>query len=151
MIENNIEELLHIYEQTMYTDTDFNPDAVLPKGGFEKKILVLVNTADMNAENEILLGKMLAACGFQINDYYVVLGNAFNVIALVTHFQPETVLLFDLPLQSAAFNSFKEKNKPFRFGGIKWLLCDSLTAVSGNPALKSALWTSGLKILFNIN
>lgn len=151
MIENNIEELLHIYDQTIYTDTDFAMNSVLPKGGFEKKLLVLVNSKDMNPENEMLLGKMLGACGFAENDYYIVLSQANNVISLATHFQPETVLLFDLPLQSEAFNSFKEKNKPFRFGGIKWLICDSLTAVAASPALKSTLWTSGLKILFNIN
>ncbi len=151
MIENKIEELLYIYNETLYLNSDLNPENIQPKGGFEKKILVLLTASDLIPDTELLLSKMLAACKLSEKDYFIINISQSQVLETINQYQPETVLLFNLVLQSSAFNIHKEKNQPFRFAGRKYLLCDSLKAISSNPNLKSDLWTKGLKILFNLS
>ncbi len=151
MIDDNIAELLHIYDQPVYLPDDSDVNNVIPKGGFRQHVLVMVQAEDLNAENEMLLTKMLAACQFDEQDYYIIKSQQEMVLPLINRFSPDTVLLFGLALNSAVFNSLKEKYEPFRFAGTKFLLCDSLTLISNTPTLKSALWTNGLKPLFNIN
>jgi hypothetical protein len=151
MIENKIEELLYIYNETLYLNSDLNPEIIQPKGGFEMKILALTEASDLIPDTELLLSKMLAACKFTEKDYYIMNISQSQVLETIHRLQPETVLLFNLTLQSPAFNILKEKNQPFRFAGRKYLLCDSLKSILINPSLKSDLWTNGLKILFNLS
>jgi hypothetical protein len=151
MIDENIAELLYIYDQPVYVSDQSENNEFAPVGGFEKKILVALKEADFTADNEALLVKMLSACQLTDKDYFIIRIMPQQLLTLINRYQPETVLLFDLSLHSETFNSLKEKYKPFRFAGKKFLLCDSLTAISTAPSLKSALWTNGLKPLFKIN
>ncbi len=151
MIDDNIAELLHIYDQPVYVDNYKDADDRLRLGGFEQKVLVAVKEEDFTSLNEALLVKMLLACHLEMKDYYIITSASDEVIPSINQYQPETVLLFDLPLHSDIFKAMKEKYKPFRFAGKKFLLCDSLGMISATPSLKSTLWTAGLKPLFNIN
>ena len=72
------------------------------------------------------------------------------VLRIINQLNPETVILFGLSLNNEAFNAQKNVYKPFRFNNIKFLLSNSLSEVSANAAMKSSLWTTGLKPLFNI-
>jgi DNA polymerase III psi subunit len=150
MIDDNIAELLHIYDQPVYIPDVSAISSLTPKGGFGKQVLVLVKEDDLNASNEMLLAKMLAACQLNESDYYIISSTQDVVLPMIHRFMPETVLLFGLDLHSDTFDSLKDKYNPFRFGGKKFLLCDSLTSISNAPTLKAALWTNGLKPLFNI-
>ena len=150
MNENNIIELLPIYDEALYITSQNKStfDAKLDKP--KADVLVLLAKGDLNDETNILLDKMLAASKFSKEDYQIVSVLQSSVFDAINHHQSATILLFGLSLSSEVFNAQKEKYKPFRFGGKKILLCDSLVTIATNPTLKSTLWTNGLKVLFNI-
>lgn len=151
MIEVNTDEVLHIYTETLYTNIDFKASHEVLKGSFQQKILILISKEDNLPANQELLSKMLQACKLQEVDYQIViLSDTSQILSTINHLQPETVLLFGLHLNNEAFNAQKKLYSPFRFNNIKFLLSNTLTEVSANPALKSSLWTTGLKPLFNI-
>ena len=151
MIENNIEELLHIYDQPIYIDAVHEEGVMDAKEGAKTPILILSSPDQINQHTELLLEKMMGACKFQKEDYRLVPASQQSLLQRINVYQPDTVLLFGLSLESETFSSIKEKNKPFRFGGKKFLLCDQLSNIADSPSLKSDLWTNGLKVLFNIN
>jgi hypothetical protein len=72
------------------------------------------------------------------------------ILPIINQLNPETVLLFGLNLNNEALNAQKNLYKPFRFNQIKFLLSNSLSELGANAAMKSSLWTTGLKPLFNI-
>lgn len=151
MNEIEIGEVLHIYNETLYTNTDFATSYEILAGSFQQKILIFISNEDNLPQNQELLGKMLAACKLQEIDYQIaILEKKEAILQVVNQLNPETLLLFGLTLNNEAFNIQKHLNKPFRFNNIKMLLSNSLTEINANPALKSALWTTGLKPLFNI-
>lgn len=151
MNEIQIDEVLHIYNETLYTNIDFKASYEILKGSFQQKILILISKDDNLPENQQLLEKMLQACKLQEADYQIaMLPDTSHVLSTINQLQPETVLLFGLHLNNEAFNAQKKLYAPFRFNNIKFLLSNTLREVSTTPALKSSLWTTGLKPLFNI-
>jgi DNA polymerase III psi subunit len=151
MNEIQIDQVLHIYNETLYTNIDFKASHELLKGSFQQKILILISKEDNLPENQELLAKMLAACKLQEADYQIsMLLEKNEVLNIINQLNPETVILFGLSLNNEAFNAQKNVYKPFRFNNIKFLLSNSLSEVSANAAMKSSLWTTGLKPLFNI-
>lgn len=151
MNDIQIDEVLHIYNETLYTNIDSNASYEIIKGSFQQKILILISKEDNLLENQQLLTKMLAACNLQEADYQIGMVLEKNgILQIINQLNPETVLLFGLSLNNEAFNAQKNVYKPFRFNQIKFLLSNSLSEVSANAAMKSSLWTTGLKPLFNI-
>lgn len=151
MNDIQIGEVLHIYNETLYTNVDFNASHEILKGSFQQKILILISKEDNLPANQELLAKMLIACKLQEADYQISMVLQENaILPIINQLNPETVLLFGLSLNNEAFNVQKNIYKPFRFNQIKFLLSNSLSEVSANAAMKSSLWTTGLKPLFNI-
>ena len=151
MNEIQIDQVLHIYNETLYTNIDSKASHELLKGSFQQKILILISKEDNLLENQELLAKMLTACKLQEADYQIsILVEKNAVLSIINQLNPETVILFGLSLNNEAFNAQKNVYKPFRFNNIKFLLSNSLSEVSANAAMKSSLWTTGLKPLFNI-
>jgi len=151
MNEIQIDQVLHIYNETLYTNIDSKASHELLKGSFQQKILILISKEDNLPENQELLAKMLTACKLQEADYQIsMLVEKNAVLSIINQLNPETVILFGLSLNNEAFNAQKNVYKPFRFNNIKFLLSNSLSEVSANAAMKSSLWTTGLKPLFNI-
>ena len=151
MNDIQIDEVLHIYNETLYTNIDSNASYEIIKGSFQQKILILISKEDNLPENQQLLTKMLAACNLQEADYKIGMVLEKNaILQIINQLNPETVLLFGLSLNNEAFNAQKNVYKPFRFNQIKFLLSNTLSEVSANAAMKSSLWTTGLKPLFNI-
>ena len=151
MNEIQIDQVLHIYNETLYTNIDFKASYELLKGSFQQKILILISKEDNLPANQELLAKMLSACKLQEADYQIsMLVEKNAVLTIINQLNPETVILFGLSLNNEAFNAQKNVYKPFRFNNIKFLLSNSLSEVSANAAMKSSLWTTGLKPLFNI-
>ena len=151
MNDIQIGEVLHIYNETLYTNVDFNASHEILKGSFQQKILILISKEDNLPANHELLAKMLTACKLQEADYQISMVLQKNaILPIINQLNPETVLLFGLNLNNEALNAQKNVYKPFRFNQIKFLLSNSLSEVSVNAAMKSSLWTTGLKPLFNI-
>jgi hypothetical protein len=151
MNEIQIDQVLHIYNETLYTNIDSKASHELLKGSFQQKILILISKEDNLPANQELLAKMLTACKLQEADYQIsMLVEKNAVLTIINQLNPETVILFGLSLNNEAFNAQKNVYKPFRFNQIKFLLSNSLSEVSANAAMKSSLWTTGLKPLFNI-
>lgn len=151
MNEIQIDQVLHIYNETLYTNIDSKASHELLKGSFQQKILILISKEDNLPANQELLAKMLSACKLQEADYQIsMLVEKNAVLTIINQLNPETVILFGLSLNNEAFNAQKNVYKPFRFNNIKFLLSNSLSEVSANAAMKSSLWTTGLKPLFNI-
>ena len=151
MNDIQIDEVLHIYNETLYTNIDSNASYEIIKGSFQQKILILISKEDNLLENQQLLTKMLAACNLQEADYQIgMVLEKKAILQIINQLNPETVLLFGLSLNNEAFNAQKNVYKPFRFNQIKFLLSNTLSEVSANAAMKSSLWTTGLKPLFNI-
>jgi len=150
MIENNIHELLHIYGDPIYIWADPEDVAIYGNKSEQLQILILTLPGQVNLDNAILMDKMMAACKLRKEDYLLVQSAQEDLFQWINTYQPETVLLFGLSLESEAFSSLKDKNKPFRFAGKKFLLSESLSTIAASPSLKSDLWTNGLKVLFNI-
>lgn len=151
MNEIQIDQVLHIYNETLYTNIDSKASHELLKGSFQQKILILISKEDNLPANQELLAKMLSACKLQEADYQIsMLVEKNAVLSIINQLNPETVILFGLSLNNEAFNAQKNVYKPFRFNNIKFLLSNSLSEVSANAAMKSSLWTTGLKPLFNI-
>jgi hypothetical protein len=151
MNDIQIGEVLHIYNETLYTNVDFNASHEILKGSFQQKILILISKEDNLPANHELLAKMLIACKLQEADYQISMVLQENaILPIINQLNPETVLLFGLNLNNEALNAQKNLYKPFRFNQIKFLLSNSLSEVGANAAMKSSLWTTGLKPLFNI-
>ena len=147
---DNLEELLHIYDQTFYLPAEGTGDLEEPTTNRSFNVLVLLQEGDLNQDTEPMLQKMLQACQVDSNQYTVQTANQQSVVPVLARFNPEYLLLFGLKLQSETFLLHKENYTPFRFAGKKVLHCDSLVQIHAKPALKSILWTQGLKPLFNI-
>ena len=150
MIQKNIEELLHIYNETLYEGTSWM-DLSTPYPNEEvHKVLVLHQELDLLPEYTLLLSNILKACKLNENDYYVQVVKAQSWLHYVHRGRIEIVILFGMEMDNQVFHLQKELYKPFRFAGKKWLLADSVAAIHSNPSLKSSLWTNGLKPLFGI-
>ncbi len=150
MNEQKLAELLPIYGEMLFPMSGADKAFVELKGGFDKQVLILLCEGSDNAETDTLLQKMMGACQLQSHDYKVASAKPSGVLEAIQYYQPETVLLFGLPLESPVFDAQKEKYKPFRFAGRRFLLGDALTNISASAELKSALWVNGLKPLFDI-
>lgn len=149
MGENNLTQLLHIYDQEFYLPGQ--AEESMPMATMEPvKVLVLANPDDLSVEHRELLARMLKACLLAETDYVVLPSDTDLLITHIRQYQPQYVIMFGLNLESPSFHAQKEKYKPFRFADKKFLLGDTLRDMAASPALKSALWTQGLKPLFNI-
>ena len=147
----NSHEFLHIYNEILYTADGMPNEQIQLKGDFLKKILIVVNTADFQPEQETLLIKMLTACKLAAQDYAILFRNNQDpLFALTPTFHPEVIIAFGIPTDTSYFKLDKPLNKPFRFGEAKVLLSQSLTDLKSNDTLKSELWTMGLKPLFGL-
>lgn len=151
MITPNSHEFLHIYNEILYTaDGMPNPNIQL-KGDFQKKILIIVDAADFQTEQENLLMKMLGACKLTAQDYGIYLRTqAQALLPLTQTLHPEVLIAFGISADTPYFRLDKPLNKPFRFAECKMLMSQSLTELKSNDALKSELWTLGLKPLFGL-
>lgn len=149
MGENNLTQLLHIFDQEFYLPGKAE-EPLQQQGSATAKVLVLALPGDLSEENRQMLSRMLKACLLTESDYVILPSGADLVLPQIRQYQPGFVLLFGLNLESESFRSLKEKYKPFRFADKKFLLADPLGELAASPALKSALWTQGLKPLFKI-
>lgn len=121
-------------------------------GLFEKKILLLYVTQELNAATDEMMRKMMNSCRLSENDYYRVgLNSPHELLAAIRQFQPETVLVFGIAWENGSFNVKKPLYKPFRFAGMKCLLSDGIQTLQDKPELKKTLWNNGLKYIFEIN
>lgn len=148
MIENNT-DLLHIYDQPLYVFPDKAPN-VISNEAVDASILVMAKRDDLNETTSDLLAKMLKACQLETNATQIIGVDDEDIIQMIQSGKWQFVLLFGLELHNESFYAKKEKYKPFRFGGRAFLYAESLKLIANSPASKSALWTQGLKPLFNL-
>jgi hypothetical protein len=150
MIQKNIEELLHIYNETLYEGTSWMDVSPSYANVEPRTVLVLHQELDLLPEHSLLLSNILKACKLDENDYQIQAVKAQSWLHYVHHGRVETVIIFGIEIHNQVFHLQKELYKPFRFAGKKWLFADSVAAIHSNPSLKSSLWTNGLKPLFGI-
>jgi len=143
--------IINIFDTPLFVNLPPNETAWELRGNYTAQTAVFIPSIDFNQETELFLQKMLAACKLEPSDYCFILVQKPEQIfsALGTH-QKSNNLVFGLELNSEVFNIRKEKDKPFRFNGCKWLLGESLTELLHDQAKKSSLWTKGLKPLYKI-
>jgi DNA polymerase III psi subunit len=152
MNPNKIAELLPIYDMELYP---FDRQSVVLSNADENvepvPVLIFLKPEDQNETSHGLLQKMMGACQLNPSQYSIQHIQAVEMMYLIQKFQPETVLMFGILPESDAFHFDKPLNKPFRFGGRKFLITNTLKEIDGNQQLKAALWTSGLKPIFQIS
>lgn len=149
MLELNPEDILSIYNEYLYIDVNNISNHRVVTGQFEQRILVLFLESDYNAGTETMLQKMMASCKLEQKDtYFVALKDENQLLAIVQHYNPITVVSFGLTFQGETIRFNRSAYKPFRFNNIKFLLSDSLTKLNSDDQLKRTLWTNGLKPLF---
>jgi DNA polymerase III psi subunit len=152
MNPNKITELLPIYDMELYP---LAKHSMVLNGDAEKiehaAVLVLLMPDDQTETLLALLQKMLLACQLNTSQYTIQYVQPADLLDTIQVHQPETVLMFGILPDSDAFHFDKPLNKPFRFGGRKFLITNTLKEIDGNQQLKAALWTNGLKPLFQIS
>lgn len=151
MEDIKIDELLNIFNETLYIDVPSNSIELVVKGNLKSETAVFLLKNDFPQENEIFLTKVLGACKLTQDDYAVILlDNEKNIFqALQTH-SKDTNLVFGIKIESSSFSMKRELNKPFRFNTHKMLMSNSLSELVHNDILKTQLWTNGLKPLYKI-
>lgn len=145
------EDILFLYNEPLYTLGEYIDINTSTPCESEPTILILFLASELTTETGDMLKKMMAACRFTENDYRLSgLSNPQEVLPTIQRYRPAFCLLFGLALQSDFLKVNKAPNKPFRFGSIAMLQSEGLQQIARNPALKSSLWTDGLKVLFKL-
>jgi hypothetical protein len=111
----------------------------------------VVPVSDWDAQNEILLEKILGSCNLNPNDYLIlVIPNEANIFEIISLHAPDCLFLFDIQMESDFFKSGKALYKPFTFNRVKMVLADSLRELSSNKEKRLLLWNEAIKPLFKI-
>lgn len=151
MLVTNIDELLAVYTETLYTSGAGLKESCTEIGNFEKKILAICRQSEWNPGNEEFLSRILHSCQLSEKDYRIlVIANENKITDHINHLQPEVLFLFDLNLNSEVVKLNKIKYKPFRFNNIKMVLADTLEVLKSDKEKRNALWNQSIKVLFNI-
>lgn len=146
-----IDELLNIFNETLYVDVPSNSIEWTVKGNLESETAVFLLKNDFPQENEIFLTKVLGACKLTQDNYAVILlDNESNIFQGLNAHSRDTNLVFGIKIESSSFSMKRDLNKPFRFNTKKMLLSNSLSDLVHNDVLKTQLWTNGLKPLYKI-
>lgn len=144
-------EVLHIYQETLYTQVDINHAYRIISGSYGQQILLCITASDEQAHLLELLQKMMHACKLTEVDYQVVvIENMSPVHRVVAQCQPHVCILFGMSLQHESFQSLKKTYIPFRFNQVKMLTTHTLQEINQDATIKSTLWNQGLKPIFNI-
>jgi DNA polymerase III psi subunit len=151
MEDMKIDELLNIFNETLYVDVPSNSIEWTVKGNLESETAVFLLKNDFPQENEIFLTKVLGACKLTQDNYAVILlDNESNIFQGLNAHSRDTNLVFGIKIESSSFSMKRDLNKPFRFNTKKMLLSNSLSDLVHNDVLKTQLWTNGLKPLYKI-
>jgi DNA polymerase III psi subunit len=143
--------VINIFDEVLYVNLSTNDAGWELRGNSTAPTAVFLPSVDLNQETELFLQKMLAACKLEPTDYFFILiQKPEQLLSALGAHQKSNNLVFGLEINSEVFNIRKEKDKPFRFNGNKWLLGESLTELLHDHAKKSSLWTKGLKPLYKI-
>ncbi len=145
------EDILFLYNESLYADLNLIDESDSPSQEDPCAVLILFPASDLNDETATMLKKMMAGCRLEEKDYRLsAVEPNQDILPLIRRYHPDYCILFGLPLQSEFLQVSKPPNKPFRFGGIAFLLSEPLTQIARSPELKSTLWIQGLKVLFGL-
>ncbi len=151
MPSDNISEILHIFQDDLFVYPMIDDMQAIEQSEEFPKNVVLALRSDQLESNQALLVKMLAACKLQANEYKIIyLEKEQDAFAYCHIPSIETIWFFGIQPSTDAFQLQHALYKPFRFHQKKMLLCDSISAIATNDALKSALWIQGLKPLYKV-
>jgi len=143
--------VINIYDEVLYVNLGTNEAGWELRGNPTAPTVDFLPSVDLNQETELFLQKILAACKLEPEDYcLIIIQKTEQFLSALGAHQKSNNLIFGLEINSEVFNIKKEKDKPFRFNGNKWLLGESLTELLHDQAKKSSLWTKGLKPLYKI-
>ncbi|GHB24142.1 hypothetical protein [Mongoliitalea lutea] len=119
-------------------------------GKFEKGVMVIVDEAEIKAELQELLFKILGAVGCGLKDIALVKSNALEGTSMesIQQLNPSKIILFG----KVAHDIMHYRDELYKIhaeDGMEFLFADDLNAIYTTVALKKSLWNQ-LQILFGI-
>ncbi|MGY6520582.1 MAG: hypothetical protein ACXIUD_02575 [Mongoliitalea sp.] len=119
-------------------------------GNFEKGVMVIVDEAEIKAELQELLFKILGAVGCSLKDIALIKSNALEGTSMesIQQLNPSKIILFG-KVAHDIMHYREELYKIHAEDSIEFLFADDLHAIATTVALKKSLWNQ-LQILFGI-
>ncbi len=148
-MDYNTEQILSIYNETLYVTSD-TADLPTVEGGFGKKILVLIHGEENNDANKETVSKIMGACKCTIDDYGIAaIDNPSQTIAIIVQHRPSFILSFDVGASNDVFKFMTSKYKLRQLFGVDIITSYNFAQMAVDATVKKELWAV-LKTYFKL-